>query len=302
MVYNAVSAMSVISKVYRDLNIDDPSFELDAIEWIGEALDWIGAGVQQVDKEEWVVATNHTAPLPSDCQYLKGVYFVNNPPLKDDWEGEPMPYDLENVENKRKILLERSDQTLHDGIGGDSTNLPKEQSYGDSEYQTIWQDLQGLEGDQNPDFNSIGHNYQETYFLNGNQIKTSFSEGLLLIAYKGIPIDENGYPLIPDDVAYREACFWYIAKKLALGGHNISTEFSYEMASQMWNKRCTQARNRANYPDMDEYEKFLQSWVQMANTREFNKSYYPYDQEDQRTDQDTSQYRITEEGVQRITD
>jgi hypothetical protein len=40
----------------------------------------------------------------------------------------------------------------------------------------------------------------------------------------------------------------------------------------------------------------------MANTREFNKSYYPYDQEDQRTDQDTSQYRITEEGVQRITD
>jgi len=54
-----------------------------------------------------------------------------------------------------------------------------------------------------------------TYRLNDNFIFTSFEEGDLEIAYYAYPIDENGYPLIPDDAAVIEAMTWHIAYKIA---------------------------------------------------------------------------------------
>lgn len=310
MVYNAVSAKSVIGKVYRDLNIEDPSFELDAIEWIGEALEWIGAGIASIDKEEWVIATNHTATLPSDIEVLKGVWVVDQAPLKENWRDEDFPYDLSQVSEQQKYKLERTDEQLYDGIGGSSTDLQYNGNFDSrGDLDTGFQELQGSQS-QDPvqESNSVGHNYKETYHLNGNQIKTSFNSGLLLLAYKGLPLDENGYPLVPDDVAYREALFWYIVKKLALGGQNLIVE--YQTAEQRWLKRCTQARNRAKFPDLDEYEKFLQSWTQMVNTRRFNKGNIAnvgdkrgdLIESGQYTPRPSGNYRVTEDGVTRITE
>jgi hypothetical protein len=298
MVYNAVSAKSIIAKVYRDLNIEDPSFEYDAIEWMGEALDWIGAGVQLTDKEEFIIATNHTATLPSDLEALKGVWVVQNAPLKDNWQTADFPYDLSKVEDMQKYKIERSDEQLHDGVGSAATDLQESNVYDEyDDYQTVFQRLNDIEPDANVS-NYVGHNSAESYHLNGNQIKTTFDTGLLLVAYKGIPVDDEGYPLVPDDVAYKEALFWYITKKMILGGY--SSRVDYSTATQMWNKRCTQARNRANFPDMDEYEKFLQSWTKMVETERFGKGSLYHDHEDGRPSENEN-YRVTENGAYRVT-
>jgi hypothetical protein len=55
-----------------------------------------------------------------------------------------------------------------------------------------------------------------TYKINDNYIITTFKEGAsVLMAYKAFPVDEDGYPLIPDNEKFKQAVQWYIMHKLA---------------------------------------------------------------------------------------
>ena len=58
-------------------------------------------------------------------------------------------------------------------------------------------------------------NYGEFTFKTQNRIiYTSFPEGKVKIAYKAIPIDEDGFPLIIDNETYLEALEGFIKKKV----------------------------------------------------------------------------------------
>lgn len=48
----------------------------------------------------------------------------------------------------------------------------------------------------------------------GRVIYTSFPEGLITVAYRAIPIDENGFPLLIDDETYLDALEAYIKMKV----------------------------------------------------------------------------------------
>lgn len=298
MTYNAVSSQAILAKVYRDFGIDDPSWEIDAIEWIGEALEFIGAGVPMEKKEVWTDVNDHTAKLPEDLIYLTSVQVVNNAPLKDDWKTSDFPYDLDKVQDKKKWKLPRQNSITHDGIGDSSTDRVYE--YGD---QSTSSDSYESPKDSAPLFRD---GEVESYVLNPNYIHTTFETGLILFVYKGVPTDNDGFPLVPDHVKFKEACSWYIAKKLKLRG-NAQVSVDYSTANQMWNKRCTQARNQANFPDLDKYEEFLQHWTQMVNKRHFNKSNLNTigggDIQDARTGSGVNfNYRVTEDGEVRLLD
>lgn len=111
-----------------------------------------------------------------------------------------------------------------------------------------------------------GHYYE----IVPGYIKTSFKYGDINMAYYAMPIDNENFPLIPDEVNYREACFWYIVYKLVLGGLD-NKRIDLGLAYQMWEKYCMQARSNANMPDLALLEKFkVQRLSLMPNTNAYN--------------------------------
>ena len=59
--------------------------------------------------------------------------------------------------------------------------------------------------------------------------------------------------------------FWYIYKQMLLGGFDKpNNKIDYNFADQKWQKYCSQARNAANYPDIDRYESFMNQWVRLV--------------------------------------
>lgn len=52
-----------------------------------------------------------------------------------------------------------------------------------------------------------------TYKVQGGVIFTSMKEGTIEIAYKAIPVDSEGYPMIPDNSSFINALELYIKKK-----------------------------------------------------------------------------------------
>jgi hypothetical protein len=107
-------------------------------------------------------------------------------------------------------------------------------------------------------------NYEDTYIVDNDYIKTSFESGKICLSYMAFPTDEDCYPLVPDDISFKEAMFWYVYKKILLSNPTFKNNgIKYDMAEQQWKQYCTQARNAANYPDIDRYESFMNQWVRL---------------------------------------
>ena len=75
--YKNISSKVIIRKIMRDLKLSTDNWIDDAIEWMGEALEHIGA-VPQLEKKVCTLAvTDYTTCLPSDLYYINLVG-INN--------------------------------------------------------------------------------------------------------------------------------------------------------------------------------------------------------------------------------
>lgn len=101
-----------------------------------------------------------------------------------------------------------------------------------------------------------------SYVIRGNIIQTSFEEGELEISYLALPIDDEGYPTIPEIASYIRALELYIKKKwftilFDLGKLNVSI---YNNVKQEYAFAVGQAQSELIKPSLDEMEAFTNMW------------------------------------------
>lgn len=202
--FKFVSCKYAIAKIYRDLGLEDPNYEADIIEWMGEALEYIGSYPQLELKNEEVVISSFKGVLPTDFVQMQQVVY----------EKEVIDY------NPTTFLPETEDSP------------------------------------------SIDNRKTHSWAINEGYIITSLEEGTFTISYLAIPTDDDGYPLMPDNQYFKEALFWYCTQRLIMRGYKPKVEqITFEYARNEWQYYCTAARNKANFPDLSEYERFKDAWV-----------------------------------------
>lgn len=95
-----------------------------------------------------------------------------------------------------------------------------------------------------------------TFIYKHPYIRVNNENTLLKILYIGIPLDESGYPMLPEEVSFIEACSRYVIYKLKYSDYlngNIS-ENVYRGLERDWYHYCSQARGQANMPDIHRLE------------------------------------------------
>lgn len=101
-----------------------------------------------------------------------------------------------------------------------------------------------------------------TYKIQGQVIFTSIKEGEIEIAYEAISVDEEGYPLIPDNSSFTRALELYIKKKC------FTIQFDLgKISPQVYNNVCQEyawavgaAQNELIKPSIDEMESITNAW------------------------------------------
>ncbi|HAY88149.1 MAG TPA: hypothetical protein DCY51_01750 [Bacteroidetes bacterium] len=58
---------------------------------------------------------------------------------------------------------------------------------------------------------------ESTYQIQGGNIFTNFDEGCVVMAYRKIPVDEDGFPMIPDNDSWILACAYELAYNICIG-------------------------------------------------------------------------------------
>ena len=108
-------------------------------------------------------------------------------------------------------------------------------------------------------------NYRDlTYKLQGNYIFTSIEEGEIEISYLSIPVDEEGLPMIPDNVKYINALELYIKKRLftILFDQQKLHQSILQNVQQEYAWAVGQASNDLIKPSVDEMESISNMWNQ----------------------------------------
>jgi len=272
-----ISSKSIVRKIFRDLRPGYDTWIDDAIEWVGEALEHIGATGQLIQKQCVLTVSNHKVLLPTDLYFINQVSINNTVTENTSKELDTLTTQVKEL--KASIIAAQEEGLEYSNI---STELHQINSrivllenvyftQQDNNMQPLQYGASTFHRSMHCD-DCVNENtkYEDTYIVDNGYIKTSFVSGKVCLSYTAFPIDEECYPLVPDNISYREAMFWYIFKKLLLQSDLMlndrrfkSNGIDYNYADQQWRYYCGQARNEANFPDIDRYESFMNQWVRL---------------------------------------
>lgn len=290
----------VISKVYRDLGLEEFS-ETDIIEWVGEALEGIGAIDLQEEAVAYIEVKNYSAALPNGLTSIIQVAKDNS------WTPENKtlcPASIMLDTDVTQITSESTQDQLGcgafqgvplgcDGLFIDDSEIAYYRPYFDLQYEYIdwcdshqYQNYSPVRLSNHSYFGTLVHQEETTlynssadeYTINNDTIRTSFKEGSVAIAYNRQRVDEEtGYPLVPDDYSVLSAITYYITWKYMARMWYMGKE-GYERkmreSESQWQWYCKQASNLAFGPyGVDEHQNLMEQSYRMIPDR---NSYYGF--------------------------
>ena len=260
MINNLEKVNVVIDKVIRDLGLGHNEIPYgDFIEWVGEALMDIGSYYQFVEKETMILKENHEGTLPCDLHKVKRLKRGTN--ICRDSSGGFWGGTLQGLLSDLGVNFEELNCSQRYTVVNSVDSYRK----ADNPYDAVTNRLQynsNLVGNTksnkvtNLDFN-----------VNFDKITTSFESGVIELQYLAMPTDENGYPLVPDNQAFRNALFWKIAMQLCMRDPEIFRNKqlqNYDYVRSKWNFYCTQARAEANMPDIHGMERMKNMFLSLV--------------------------------------
>lgn len=115
-----------------------------------------------------------------------------------------------------------------------------------------------------------------TFHINDNYITFNVNEGNVCMAYLAFPLDEEGFPMIPDDVKYKRACSSYLQYKTdyILWRNDLLNNNVYLESKQEWEWAVASAAAELKMPDQNQMETFKNSMLKMVvRTDEFQSAF-----------------------------
>jgi len=111
------------------------------------------------------------------------------------------------------------------------------------------------------------------YRESGNFIEIDLADDTEVdIYYQAMPVDTRGYPLVPDNVAVRDAIMWFLAKVLIL--QKEITHVPFAQAEAEWQWRCGSARASLTSLNLQQVNRMYQDWVRLNPLKDVHENNY----------------------------
>lgn len=256
MIYKYVSSREVIDKFFGDTGYNEDIPFADVIRWISEALDMIAVKMQYVRKIAgdkncpYLIIENYKAKLPCDFFRLEQLAINGLPAIA---AKTTMLHTLGQECCSVDDLMKEITQVYKDNFGNIFT-VDYPGSFNLSNTTTI------------------------EYDINNNFITTNVKDGFVCMAYLAYPIDEEGFPLIPDDVYYLRAVAAFITRMLDYRKWRTypskDSKELFDHSEREWLWYIGAAKGSGNQGDLSTMESWKTSIVSLIpNLPKHNKFY-----------------------------
>lgn len=122
------------------------------------------------------------------------------------------------------------------------------------------------DNDETSDFrNETIKDKDGTYKVQGNILYTSFKDGNVVVSYQSIPVDDSGFPMIPNNNVFLRALEFYIKKEwfniqFDLGRITIQV---LNNAQQQYAWSAGQCASEFRMPSLSEMESITNMWTRL---------------------------------------
>lgn len=248
MINKLVSVNVVIAKIVRDLDLGKKEINWqDFIEWIAEGLAHIGAYSQFTQKETVIPVVDHRAEVPCDFYELIQVTEVVGCSCTTGSQ-----YDMIKSGLKALGLYNPNDPTILEPLSLKNIKFAQGVTLGNNRLHEQLRSNQDFINTCSMNL-SIGSN-DYRYVKEGGYFMTKFRDGFLRLSYLAIPVDCEGYPMIPENVSFFDALFWKVAYHLSMRGYEFPNPEMRNLSfcKRKWDFYCKQARGEAEGPGLEE--------------------------------------------------
>lgn len=270
---NMISSKAVIAKIIADLDLKEDEVKItDIREYIGEAMEKIGAIQQLEHKVENIPVIGYQAKLPCDLYRLNQVAF--------SFENSCGWLPMRKVTNSFGVYT-KCDKCDPNMIIGDTALIPLVKNLYNLIDDRAALDIINSDPNVKKTLSALVNQYTipsvngrlivgNPASLNGSlqystkpgYITVNVPCGWVKISYHAIITDEDSMPMIPDSPSYFEAIFWYVAMKLSYPKYlkgQLTQNIYYDMKNS-WNFYRRQAYAEAMLPGPDEIESIKNDW------------------------------------------
>lgn len=217
-----VRVETILSKFHSDLSSGDID-EGDAIDWIGEAMEFLRIPETQVESVCFIEVKDFEAPLPKGFQKVMQIARHNT------WTPESkceLPQEVIEEGNEDTSCIEEYLKYPEPVVNfSPYINVPWQLSKW-TNHNYYLQHYSHVKLSNNAFFGTLVceeehipyDNCNDEYTIVGEvnrRLRFSFREGYIALAYYKTSVDERGYPMIPDQIQYITAITYYLKWKVA---------------------------------------------------------------------------------------
>lgn len=193
-VYNYTSSKEIINKVYSSTGIQHDLSYFDMINWIYSCMELMHCPQQYIHKavgwkqDSSLDFENYAFKLPEDFHSLTAI-------IINGQQARP------------------SDSNTHEFLDGKCCT-PNNNFLSETNLRGTFVDNFGNVFSNTEGIKYLPSNFYYTFTISKGVVLTNTKKGKACIAYKAFPIDEDGFPLIPDVEKYKLALEKFIIMKL----------------------------------------------------------------------------------------
>lgn len=218
-----VSIQNIIATVFRNMKSSKDLNIADAVEWAGEALEFIGGPYTFENKIIVLDIKNFRAKLPCELHYIEMCRgYALKPNATDDCYNK-----------KKAVPMRYSTDSFHHSYCKDNKDCYCNSSY--------------------------------TYTVNDDYIMTSFKEGFVEMAFLAIPVDDEGYPKVPDNIKIKQAVASHISWRIASiqADDGKIPQWRYEALEKERDWYIGAAQTAQQMPSIDMMEAIKNNWLRL---------------------------------------
>jgi hypothetical protein len=296
------SIQEVFAKIHSDSDIGNEAIRItDWVTWAGEALKKIGAFPQFVNRISGIAdgrkptnvlrVSDYRCLLPCDLHTLLGVSYS----VSSDGPWQPTRrntgiMDLRtgtrtNISNTDGLYPPGTDDKIqfvadifNESYSQAFTRINSTPNLADI-LNNVFKNQSGTLGIGDPTTDT-----DITWEPNGPYLDFSRQDGYVVIAYKAMPTDQDGYPMIPDVEEIKEAIYWYIEWKLLYPQWKAGKirDAVYHEAKMNWKGYRLQSYGELMMPSITEYKAILNIWMRTLPNINEDMTNYKYTGQQQR--------------------
>lgn len=232
-IHNYTTINHILESVRREFGFETDLHIDDVREWVWSSIGLIGSQELLFKKQADIEITNHRAPLPVD------VYDLTEHRVRDK--------DSKRMMKKSEALFFKDSRRVRQNpviTKSETVRIVDDVNETGTEYLSIiYPQHIEVPGD---------------YMIKNGYIYTAEEQMTVQLHYTAFPLDEKGFPLIPDDPLVHKFLVWYIGERLAFKYmlKDKLSERKYDRIEQEYHFVAAQLQGRLNTLDVPDMRNF----------------------------------------------